>query len=481
MNDRVGAPLLAGFNPDPSIVMVDGVYHLVTSTFEYLPGLPVYRSSDLRSWDLEGHVITRPEQAELEDVPTPGGVWAPTIRHRDGVYYVIVTIMMGGRGCVVYTATDPAGPWSDGVTIDAVTGIDPDLAWDDDGTAYVTFASYPTALHQVRVDLTTGEALAPAQPVWAGSGDYAPEGPHLYRRGDWWYLLAAEGGTDRGHAVTIARSKSPDGPFEGSPANPVITARGTGGRVQNLGHADLVTTPDGGDALVLLGVRPVGLAQAFSPLGRETFLASVTWDDSWPTATLRSLPATAAERSVEHDWIAVRRTPDDVGTFADGRITILGDGRGLDDPRPSFVGRRQRHLDALWSAVVDAGAGRGGLAVRHDEKHFLVVEAAGDRVTARAVLAGLERSWSCTVGPGELRLGIDLEAPSDDFRDGQVGGGTIRLWAAVGGDRQVLAEVDGRYWSFEVAKSFTGRVLGVYAVDGTVRFSDVTYMGEDPA
>src|SRR6478735_4350122 len=332
---RMSGPLLPGFNPDPSVVLVDGVYHLVTSTFEYLPGLPVHRSTDLLSWELEGHVITRPEQAALEDVPTPGGVWAPTIRHRDGVYYVIVTIMMGGRGCVVYTATDPAGPWSDGVTIGAVTGIDPDLAWDDDGTAYVTFASHPSALHPVRVDLATGGALSPAMPVWTGSGDYAPEGPHLYRRGEWWYLLAAEGGTDRSHAVTIARSASPSGPFESSPANPVITARGKGGPVQNLGHADLVATSDGGEALVLLGVRPVGLAQAFSPLGRETFLADVTWDDNWPTATMRSVPPTPPERTVEHEWIAVRRTPESVATFADGRLTVVGDGRRMDDPRPS--------------------------------------------------------------------------------------------------------------------------------------------------
>jgi len=382
---------------------------------------------------------------------------------------------------VVYTATDPAGPWSDGVTIPAVTGIDPDLAWDDDGTAYVTFASYPTALHQVRVDLTTGEALSPAMPVWTGSGDYAPEGPHLYRRGEWWYLLAAEGGTDRGHAVTIARSASPGGPFESSPANPVITARGKGGPVQNLGHADLVATSDGGEALVLLGVRPVGLAQAFSPLGRETFLADVAWVDGWPTATLRSLPPTAPEETREHEWIAVRRTPADVGTFADGRVTITGDGRGPDDAQPSFVGRRQRHLEATWSAVVDASAGRGGVAVRHDEEHFLVVEASGDRVTARAVLAGLERTWTAPLGAGELRLGIDLEAPSADFRDGQVGGGTIRLWASVDGAQTDLAEVDGRYWSFEVAKSFTGRVLGLYAADGTVTFDQITYRGKDPS
>ncbi|KQW47267.1 glycoside hydrolase [Nocardioides sp. Root1257] len=467
-------PLLSGFNPDPSIVRVDDAYYLVTSTFEYLPGLPVYRSADLLSWELVGHVITRPEQAGLDDVPTPGGVWAPTIRHRDGIYYVTVTIMMGGRGCVVYTATDPAGPWSDGVQVPAVTGIDPDLAWDENGTAYVTFADFPRELQQVRVDLATGEALGPARPVWKGSGLYAPEGPHLYRRGEWWYLLAAEGGTDRGHVVTIARSASPDGPFESSPHNPVISARSTGSPVQNVGHADLVSTDDG-DAMVLLGVRPVGLAQAFSPLGRETFLASVSWTEGWPIATLRDVPG--SDPGV--DWISVRRTPSAVGVPVGGRVTITGDGRGMDDPRPWFVGRRQAHLGATFSAVVDASAGTGGVAARHDETHFLTVSASGGTVTATAALAGFSRTWTADVGPGELRLGLDLERASRDFRDGDVGAGTIRFWAAVDGERRVLAEVDGRYWSFEVAKSFTGRVLGVFAEAGTVDFSEIEYVGRD--
>lgn len=100
----------------------------MTSTFEYVPGLPVYRSTDPMQWEHIGNVATRPEQVE---VPTPGAVWAPTLRYRDGVFSVIVTVMMGGRGCVVFRASDPAGPWSDGTPIPAVTGIDPDLAWDD--------------------------------------------------------------------------------------------------------------------------------------------------------------------------------------------------------------------------------------------------------------------------------------------------------------------------------------------------------------
>lgn len=480
-------PLLPGFHPDPSIVRVDGVYYLVTSTFEYLPALPVYRSTDLVEWTHIGDVATRPGQVELGDVPTPGGVWAPTIRYRDGVFYVIVTVMLGGRGCVVFTATDPTGPWSDGTTIPAVDGIDPDLAWDDDGTAYVTFAGFPHAIRQVRVDLETGAALEEVRPLWAGTGRYAPEGPHLYRRGQHWYLLVAEGGTDRGHAVSIARGPSPTGPWEGNPGNPVVTAAGTGSPVQNLGHADLVETPDGGAAMVLLGVRPVGFGLSFSPLGRETFLAPVRWVDGWPQADLIS-PSPTPDEDVtvglgEPGWLAVRRTPDEVATAVDGRLVLTGDGRDLDDPRPWFLGRRQRHMSATVSTRVDASAGRGGLAARHDEVHWFALEAQGDggttTVTARAALAGFERTWQAEFAAAEVELRMELLRPPSGFVPAAAGGGTVRLTAAADDREVVLAEFDGRYWSFEVASSFTGRVVGLYAADGTVTFAGLRYRGTD--
>lgn len=292
-------PILPGFNPDPSIVAVDGTYFLVTSTFEYLPGLPVYQSTDLIGWERVGHVVTRPEQVGLEHVPSPGGVWAPTIRYRDGVFYLIVTVMLAPRGCVVFTATDPAGPWSDGTPLPAVDGIDPDLAWDDDGVAYVTFARFGAGILQLRVDLGTGDSLEPARVLWSGTGLRMPEGPHLYRRGDDdWYLLIAEGGTERGHVVSIARGTSPRGPFIGAPTNPVLTARSTGNPVQNLGHGDLVETPSGGTAMVHLGVRPLGFAQAFSPLGRETFLTDVAWVDGWPVVEMVTVGTHAASSDV---------------------------------------------------------------------------------------------------------------------------------------------------------------------------------------
>ena len=489
-------PILSGFHPDPSIVQADGAYFLVTSTFEYLPGLPIYRSTDLVRWTQIGNVVTRPDQVELESVPTPGGLWAPTIRYRDGVFYVIVTVMLGGRGCVVFTTTDPSGPWSDGIVVPAVDGIDPDLAWDDDGTAIISFARYPDALQQVRVDLHTGAALEKPRELWTGSGLYAPEGPHLYRRGDTWYLLVAEGGTDRGHAVTVARSSSPAGPWESCPGNPVLTAAGSGSRVQNTGHADLVEAPDGGTAMVLLGVRPLGFAMGFSPLGRETFLTHVEWEDGWPKPRPLAIAPSAREHVGRFDfadptslddpgWLAVRRLPAEVGSLAatPGRLSITGDGTDLNALRPRFIGRRDEHLSATVSTRVDTTAGVGGLAARHDQEHWFALEVRTEgssaTVTARAALAGLERTWQTDLPAGEIELRMELRQVPPDPRALWLGGDRIRL-IAVAGDQQVqLAELDGRYWSFETAKSFTGRVVGLYAISGTVLFADYTYVGTD--
>ena len=230
-------PILSGFNPDPSIVRVDDAkgpaWYLATSSFEFLPGLPIYRSRDLVSWELIAHVVTRPGQIQAVGVPTGGGVWAPTIRYHGGLFHLVVCDAMG-RGMLLFTAADAAGPWSDGMPLTGINGIDPDIAWDDEGTCYVTFSGLlldgggsakHLGIQQVRVDLATGAALEEARSLWSGTGLIFPEAPHLYRIGEWWYLMIAEGGTERGHAESIARSKSPIGPFEGCPWNPLISAR----------------------------------------------------------------------------------------------------------------------------------------------------------------------------------------------------------------------------------------------------------------
>ncbi|MCU1407670.1 MAG: Xylosidase/arabinosidase [Glaciihabitans sp.] len=483
-------PVLPGFNPDPSVVAANGAYYIVTSTFEYLPGLPVYRSTDFLSWERVGNVGTRAAQLAVGDVPTGLGVWAPTIRFRNGLFYVIVTIP-AGRGCVVFTTSDPAGQWSDGVVFPDLNGIDPDLAWDDDGTAYVTFSGLilsgdDTGKHlgiqQVRVDLDTGELLEEPRSLWSGSGSMFPEAPHLYHRGEYWYLVIAEGGTERGHGVSIARGDSPEGPFTPGPANPFLTARSTIRPIQNTGHGDLVEGPDG-TLIVLLGVRPGGGTRAFSPLGRETFVTRVSWVDGWPVAEpVHLAPHSGLVEDISFDepldagWMSIRRYPAEVSSLVDGNLVLTADGSTLDDSHPVFVGRRQLAVASQASTVVDASTGTGGLAVRYDEQAHFEIEATGgvdgNHIVARASIPSFRQEWKAELPAGPVTLHLDTALPAGEgFGPAMMTSDYITLWAEAGGESVVLATVDGRSLSAETAASFTGRVLGLYATAGTVAFS----------
>jgi len=498
-------PLVGGFHPDPSVVAVDGVYYLVTSTFEYLPGIPIHRSTDFETWELIGHVATRPGQLGVENVPTGGGAWAPTIRHHDGEFHLVITDAMG-RGMLHFTATDAAGPWSDGdllVKADGtgtIEGIDPDIAWDADGACYVTFSGLQLTgalnpnqpahlgIQQVRVDLEAHRALEEPRSLWSGTGLMFPEAPHLYEVDGAWYLMIAEGGTERGHSISIARGSSPEGPFTGAPGNPLVSARSTPRPIQNTGHGDLVVGPDGEWLCVLLGVRPRSGTRAFSALGRETFVTPVTWTDGWPAIApveLNPRPGTRVEvdfaAPLDREWVAVRRLPSEIADVEarPGALVLHADGTTLADPRPVFVGRRQEHLNNAVAVRVDVADGVGGIAVRYDEGFRLEIEAGGEVVTARAALGGLHQEWTAPLDGDVVDLHLDSRRPaagrgivstSDVFHVG---------FTPAGGERVDLAQVDGRFLSSEVTESFTGRVIGVYAADGDVAVLRWVAEGDD--
>ncbi|MEO3753768.1 glycoside hydrolase family 43 protein [Streptomyces sp. B6B3] len=483
--DTVRNPVLPGFHPDPSVCRVGADYYLACSSFEYFPGVPIFHSRDLVHWAQVGNALDRPSQLSLApDVPSSAGVYAPTLRHHDGRFWMITTVV-GGGGNLLVTATDPAGPWSEPVPLPGVGGIDPDLAWDDDGTCWCTTAG----VEQVRLDPHTGRTQGPPRKLWSGSpGAKAPEAPHLYRIGDHWYLLIAEGGTERGHAVSIARGPAPDGPFEPCPDNPVLTHRGTDHPVQNTGHADLVQGPDGSWWMVHLGVRAGGGTPGWHVLGRETFLTPVRWVDGWPVVgePAPDLPAPpwplrpGVEPPVRDDfepgelaphWISPRQRPEEHYTTKEraGWLTLRARGRSLDDPDVTFVGRRQQHPSCRVRALIDPAEGRGGLAVRLDERHHYEIEATPDEVRVLARVGPLHSvvaSQPTPAGPLVLRVEVTATPRVDDPRTGpdslafgvEEPDGTFVL----------LGTLDGRYLSTEVAGGFTGRVVGMYAGAGTV-------------
>ncbi len=340
-------------------------------------------------------------------------------------------------------------------------------------------------IQQVRVDLDNHVALEEPRSLWSGSTGAFPEAPHLYSHDGRWYLMIAEGGTERGHGISIARGDGPHGPFEKAPHNPLVSARSTVRPVQNTGHGDLVVGPDGDWLCVLLGVRPRSMTRAFSALGRESFVTPVRWrDDGWPEidpVELNPRPGTSVRvdfaEPLDGEWIAVRALPEAVAEQRDGRLVLRGTGATLDDPRPAFIGRRQEHLTNETSATVDASAGVGGLAVRYDEHFHVELEVSADAVTARAVAAGLVQEWRHPLAEPVVRLHIASRPPEATglLRTSDV----FHLSATIDGDIVELARIDGRLLSSETAESFTGRVIGAYAVSGEVAVSDWTIDGDD--
>ncbi|WP_346618479.1 family 43 glycosylhydrolase [Blastococcus montanus] len=489
-------PVVPGFHPDPSICRVGDTYWMVVSSFEYAPGVPLFRSTDLVTWEQAGHVLVRPSQLDVSRAPGSGGITAPTIRFHDGRFWMITTNLADGGWQTLVHTDDPLGEWSEPVRLAEVRGIDPDLAWDDEGTLLITYAGFgaggPAGLVQQAVDPVTGAALTERRHVWQGTGGRFPEGPHLHRIGDHWYLLIAEGGTERGHAVTIARGPSPSGPFEPCPWNPVLTHRGIESPVQSTGHGDLVQRPDGTWAILFHGVRPRGASPQFHVLGRETFAAEVVWEAGWPRLGEWLTPA-AGPVAVEElagaelpvSWVSPRRFPGEVITRGEGGWRLCARDGDLASEDLAFVGRRQEHLHYRVRAVVAAdGNGVGGLSVRMDARHHLDLQVAGDVVRAVVQVGPLRQLLGeAAVPAGDVVLEIRAVPAEGHFSSTALG--PDQLVAGVvdaGGGFVELGRIDGRYVSTEVAGGMTGRMVGIWCSSGSVVVRSFSYAGaDDPA
>ncbi len=272
-------PILPGWHSDPSCIFVpeeENTFFCVTSTFLVTPGISIYASKDLVNWKLASHALTRPSQIPYlnQSANQNDGIFAVTLRYRKGVFYAITTHFFG----LIFKTTDPYSDeaWSQPVMYPA-SGIDPDLFWHDNGTVYL--ASSGTILQQINLD--TGEVSSPVS-LWNGTGGASPEGPHIYYKDCYYYLMIAEGGTETNHSVTIARSRNIDGPYESYEANPILTAEGTNNYFQTVGHADLFQDGDGNWWAVALSTRS-GPEWMNYPMGREAVLTPVTWNaGKWP-------------------------------------------------------------------------------------------------------------------------------------------------------------------------------------------------------
>ena len=299
-------PIIPGFNPDPSICRVKDNFYLVTSTFEYFPGVPVYHSKDLVNWKMIGHVLNRASQLNLDIINCSGGIYAPTIRYNKGTYYMITTLV-GGQNVhknFIATAKKPEGPWSEPHWIADAPGIDPSLFFDDDGKVYYSGNISPQTklwdkhrnIWVQEIDLKKWELIGKRVEVLDG-GEYYKKGTldgsietgvnnyeasHIYKKDGKYYLLIAHGGTSQNHAVSIWRSNHVFGPYKPNPSNPILTHRHLSKEhpYTSTGHADLVETKNGEWWMVYLAKRPYGGENHI--MGRETFLSPVDWQGEWP-------------------------------------------------------------------------------------------------------------------------------------------------------------------------------------------------------
>ena len=261
--------------------------YLVTSTFEYFPGVPIYKSRNLINWELIGHCLTRDSQLPLQNCRVSGGIYAPTIRYHDGVFFMVTTNVTS-KGNFIVHAKDPAGEWSEPAWVKQ-RGIDPSLLFEDGKVYFVSTGDCEgnRGIYLCEVNPFTGEMLTESVWISEGCGGRFPEAPHLYKIKDIYYLLLAEGGTEYGHMVTLQRSSSIYGPYESCPYNPILSHKDEESMdIVCTGHADIVEDPNGNWWLTALGVRTLSYDNSsimLHNLGRETFLAPMNWrEDGWP-------------------------------------------------------------------------------------------------------------------------------------------------------------------------------------------------------
>ncbi len=499
-------PIMPGFYPDPSICAVGDDYYLVNSSFAYFPGLPLMHSKDLVHFEQIGNVLDRPSQLPLPGAGVSQGLFAPTIRYHEGTFYVICTNVTWGGNFVV-TAQNPEGPWSEPHYLEGADGIDPSLFFDEDGKCYY-IGTHPNPdgvkyngdwfIYVQELDVKNWKMVGEQHNVWNGAlkGVHWPEGPHLYKIGEYYYILHAEGGTGPEHAVSVARSKEVFGPYENNFCNPILTHRHLGQQypIKYVGHADLIQTPKGEWYMTMLAVRP---KECFTTMGRETFLAKVTWENDWPVVnagvgTLTDvvavdLPQWEPEKdassytvrtghktcvpgsSRSYDFKAMKELGDEFMTLraplADRMKLVSGEGLKLcfdKEPLtgkgvPSYVCIRQQHHCFTVSAKLKAsevtGENAAGLVLFQNEFYHLKVEVKAGKASLVLCEKGEDKVLASTEICGdEVTLGLSVEDLSAK--------GFIE---DVNEKRFFETDADVRNLSTEVAGGFVGCTAGLYA------------------
>lgn len=419
---QVRNPILPGFYPDPSICRVGKDYYLVNSSFSYFPGVPLFHSTDLIHWKQIGHVLNRASQLNLTNQGISEGIYAPSIRFYKGTFYLITTLI-GGGGNFIVTATNPAGPWSDPIWLPEIDGIDPSFFFDENDKAYILnngpapdnkpLYDGHRAIYLQEFNLKTMKLIGQRKVVVNGGTDLSKkpiwiEGPHLYKKGGAYFLMAAEGGTGEDHSEVIFRSDSIFGPYESFEGNPILTQRDLPANrpspITCSGHADLVETPKGDWIAVFLACQPY--AGNYYNTGRQTFMLPVDWSGDWPIILPKgkaipegalistvSIPGQSTfynystnwkddfdQPDLRLDWNFIRTPKEKWYELKDNSLIVQARSVSIKDKgNPSFIGRRLQHANAEMTTCVKLEQGKdmeAGLVAFQNENYLykLVVE-----------------------------------------------------------------------------------------------------------
>lgn len=526
-------PIIAGFYPDPSICKSGDDYYLVNSSFSFFPGIPIFHSKDLVNWNQIGNVMDRPEQMNLNDLRISQGLYAPTIRYHDGVFYIICTLV-GGINNFVVTATDPAGPWSNPTPLPYIDGMGPDIFFDNNGKAYVTSCASPDTLHyrghraikmyeffkdslttsKTSVTLVNGGPDIKKQPIWI-------EAPHIFVKDGFYYLICAEGGTSIDHSEVVFRSKHAEGPYESFPGNPILTQRhldeNRPNAISNAGHADFVETKNGEWFSVFLACRPY--EKNYFNTGRETFMAPVKWKNDWPLINpgfekvqyeypkpqlaevdLSDYPLNGnftirdqflSEAFAPH-WLFIRNPSGNKVTVDTIRQCLelkLAPEMLNQKTNPAFLGRRQQHLNFAASVKLDfhpqnENEMAGLVAFQNEAYYYFLAKTLVENKEAVVLFKSKkiqDEFFSEIIAVAHLGTHDNLFLKitgSKQFYSFYFAT-TENQW------NELLINADGKYLSTEVAKGFIGTILGMYAsANGTTSenaacFDWFEYSGED--
>lgn len=489
-------PIIRGFYPDPSVCYANGKFYLVTSSFQYFPGVPLFESTDLVNWNQIGHVLTRPSQVMLDKVRSSGGVFAPTLRFSDGRFYMVTNNNSTNRNFYVYT-DDIYGQWSEPIEVDQ-DGIDPSLYFED-GHAYFITNGYDeksgkNGIIQCEIDINTGERLSDSVCIWHGTGGRYLESPHMYKIGGYYYIMVAEGGTEYGHMITYARGKNIWGPFENFPDNPVLTNRNKAPYIiQAIGHGDLIQNTDGNWYMISLGFRQIDEWKPFHHLGREVYMTPVSFgSDGWFRAghdgttdetyeipgdftQIRKNIYTFENTDWNLDWCYLRKmNPAHYQLFEDHIILQGTDISLYDVDSPTFIGMRQIDFDMQTKVCVSLKqsdtksnlTSMAGITVYmcETEHYDIAVQKEEDDYYAVLYLnIGSIRHL-------EKKVKLQTENATLLIESDRL---TYRFSVQEGIAVTPLGQAYTKYLSSEVCEGFTGTMLGLFAVgDITACFTD---------